>query len=130
MDDIYGRPHARHSEVARLTRVALQLLLVEELVGIARAAVDRNRLGDETPTPAFVRLDTLLDNYDKLGGTDSLWLDVFSAEGWGSATRGGSGWDRAGSDAATRPAEPVGPLESNGFGWDRAESDGPAERAT
>ncbi len=99
-------------------------------MGIARAAVDRNRLGDETPSPAFVRLDTLLDHYDELGGTDSLWLDLFSAAEGGSATADGSGWDRAESDAAIRPAEPARSLVSDGAGWDRAESDARAERTT
>lgn len=58
----------------------LQILALEDLVRIARVAVDRNRYGDGRPGVAVAELDEALGRFDRLGGFEEFWEDLFFAD--------------------------------------------------
>ena len=64
----------------RLARRALLLQALQDLVQVERDIIDRNRYGDGRPGAAVAELAGMLDQFDRLGGFDGLWLDIWPTD--------------------------------------------------
>lgn len=109
----------------RAARRTLLELALQEIVGVARASLDRNRTGDGHPGAVYQELADALDRFDRLGGFEALRLDLWRDElGAIAGTRPSASFGRvrSGSDAQPAADHSSARLAPAGSGRDRTPS--------